>query len=125
MWYGEPRWQHRLLAEQTLMSVRFPGFQLIREATGELAWLGQLRPTGGTEYVVSITYPQRYPYLEPKLRILHPQVLPGAPHTYFDSSLCVHRTAWHPDRSTAVSEVPLIAAWLVAYENWLRSGESF
>lgn len=125
MWYREQRWRHRLLAEQALMSARFPEFRLIREATGELAWIGGLRPTRGTGYVVSLTYPRRYPYVEPKLRVLHPQVRPGTPHTYFDSSLCVHRTGWDPHRSTAVSEVPLIAAWLVAYENWIRTGESF
>lgn len=107
------------------MSARFPEFRLIQEESGELAWVGHLRPTRGAGYVVSLTYPRSYPYVEPKLRVLRPQVRPGTPHTYFDSSLCVHRVGWDPHRSTAVSEVPLIAAWLVAYENWVRTGEGF
>lgn len=107
------------------MADRFPDFRLIREANGDLVWVGRLSPTGGMGYVVTLTYPARYPYREPKLRVVHPQVRPGSPHTYSDSSLCVHRSTWDPHRSTAVSEVPLIAAWLVAYENWVRTGEGF
>ena len=107
------------------MLARFPRFRLIRSPGGDLSWVGLLRPTGAMGYVVSLTYPARYPYKEPVLRIVHPQLSTGAPHTYSDSSLCVHRSSWDPNRSTAVSEVPLIAAWLVAYENWLRTGERF
>jgi ubiquitin-protein ligase len=76
-------------------------------------------------YLVSLSYPARYPYQEPKLRVEQPRLREGAPHTYADASLCVHRASWDPNRSTAVSEVPLIAAWLVAYENWLSTGERF
>jgi len=125
MWFTDPRWRHRLVAEHTLMADRFPEFRLIRSGTGQLMWIGALRPMRGREYVVSLTYPARYPYQEPKLRVERPRLRAGAPHTYMDESLCVHRSAWDPHRSTAVSEVPLIAAWLVAYENWLRTGEGF
>jgi hypothetical protein len=125
VWYIENRWHNRLLAEQALMEDRFPQFRLIRMPGGELAWVGYLRPTGGSEYLVSLTYPARYPYREPKLRVERPRLRDNAPHTYLDQSLCVHRSSWDPQRSTAVSEVPLIAAWLVAYENWVRTGEGF
>lgn len=125
MWYLEPRWRNRLLAEQALMVARFPLFRLIRSPGGDLSWVGLLRPTGATGYLVSLTYPTRYPYQEPKLRVEQPRLREDAPHTYADSSLCVHRSGWDPNRSTAVSEVPLIAAWLIAYENWLSTGERF
>lgn len=125
MWYRETIWSGRLLVEKALMADRFPTFLLFRSPGGSLAWFGLLRPTGGTEYLVSLTYPTRYPYEEPRLRVESPRLRDGAPHTYMDSSLCVHRTNWDPHRSTAVSEVPLAAAWLTAYEHWLRTGERF
>jgi len=124
-WFQQPRWKPRLIAESMLMNERFPGFLLVQSPAGQLTWLGILVPTGGNEYVVSVTYPPDYPYREPSLRVEQPAVEAGAPHLYLDGSLCLHKKDWNPDRATAVGEVSLIAGWLVAYEHWLLTGERF
>ncbi len=87
--------------------------------------VGILSPTGSTEYLVSVTYPAEYPYREPSLRVEYPALAAGAPHVYADGSLCMHKANWNVELATAVGEVGLIAAWLVAYEAWLRTGEKF
>ena len=107
------------------MRERFPGFRLVETSDGSLRWVGVLNPTPDAEFAVSLTYPTDYPYREPKLRVERPALVGGAPHVYSDGSLCVHRRGWDPSRGTAVSEVPLIAAWLVAYVAWRRHGMSF
>lgn len=125
MWYQEPKWRSRLIAEAALMHERFRGFRLVRTQDGSLRWIGVLNPTPDSEFVVSLTYPADYPYREPKLRVERPALQGGAPHVYNDGSLCIHRRSWDPSRGTAVSEVPLIAAWLVAYQAWWRHGVPF
>lgn len=124
-WFLQPRWKPRLLAEAVLMKERFPDFRLLETDDGLLRWVGVLTPTRGSEFVVSLTYPADYPYREPKLRVDRPALAGGAPHLYSDGSLCVHKQRWDPMRGTAASEVPLIAAWLVAYLSWRRTGVSF
>ena len=125
MWYREPKWRNRLIAEAALMKERFPGFRLIRGQENSLRWVGILSPMPDSEFLVSLTYPADYPYREPKLRVERPGLVTGAPHVYNDGSLCIHRRGWDPSRGTAASEVPLIAAWLVAYQVWRRHGVSF
>ena len=107
------------------MRERFPGFRLVEAPDGALRWVGVLTPTPQSEFAVSLTYPADYPYREPKLRVERPALVHGAPHVYNDGSLCIHSRGWDPSRGTAVSEIPLIAAWLVAYELWRRNGVTF
>lgn len=125
MWYREHKWRNRLIAEASLMEERFPSFRLMQAQDGSLRWVGVLNPSPDSEFVVSLTYPADYPYREPKLRVERPGLVGGAPHVYSDGSLCIHRRSWDPSRGTAVSEVPLIAAWLVAYLTWHSNGVSF
>ena len=125
VWYEQPHWTSRLIAEEALMQEMVPSFQLFKSDDGVLKWRGVLSPTGYTEYLVSVTYPPTYPYREPTLRVEVPALAAAAPHVYADGSLCTHRTNWDVQRATAVGEVGLVAAWLVAYETWLRTGEVF
>jgi ubiquitin-protein ligase len=126
MWYQEQKWRNRLLVEAALMRERFPGFLLTRGATGLLSWRGVLRPVkSAPAYEISVTVPARYPYEPPMLRVERPTLLPGAPHLFLNGSLCVYRQSWDPLRGTIASVVPLVAAWLTAYEHWRETGESF
>lgn len=126
MWYEEQRWRARLVAEQELMRSRFPGFKLTRAGDGGLRWVGVIEPVSGYPFFVSLRYPPHYPYQEPKSFVEAPPLRAGAPHVYAnDLSLCVHKAAWDPMTGTAAGCVPLVSAWLVAYVNWLESGETF
>lgn len=125
MWYRDAKWRSRLLAEQSLMRERFPQFMLTQSPAGLLVWRGVLRPVEGVRFEISVILPARYPYEAPELRAERPPLKPGAPHVYSSGALCVHRLNWDPMRGTAVSVIPLAAAWLVGYMNWLRTGENF
>ena len=124
MWHHEARWQSRLFAEEALMRERFPGFAL-RRRLDELFWEGTLEPIQGRRFRITLTYPSRYPYQEPVLRVVRPSLRDGAPHRYVDGSICVHRSGWNPATGTAASMIPLASVWLVGYLNWLENGEGF
>lgn len=126
MWYQEQKWRNRLMVEAALMRERFPGFVLMSGAAGQLIWRGVLQPMqGASAYEISVTVPARYPYEAPKLRVERPALRPDAPHRFLDGSICIYRQSWDPLRGTVASVVPLVAAWLTAYEHWRRTGESF
>jgi hypothetical protein len=127
MWYRQSRWKPRLVAEQAVMAQRFPRFVLRRRISGELFWDGFIEPQPNALFRVTLTYPSEYPYREPALHVVDPPLRHGTPHVYIGASgwICVHRRQWNPATGTAASLVPLIAAWLVAYIHWLRTGESF
>ena len=126
-WHLDPKWRGRLIAEQQLMRDRFPSFELRRGRENDLYWVGYLVPVPGVVFRVAIRYPRTYPYNAPTLQVLEPQLHPGAPHRYADSegTICIHKQAWDPATGTAASIVPLAAAWLVAYCDWLVTGETF
>ena len=124
-WYEEPRWQLRLQAEVALMKERFPDFGLERTRTGDLMWRGTLEPIESELFEVTALTPANYPYAAPQLRVMRPELRPGAPHLYADGTLCVHKVKWDPMRGTVASTIPLAAAWLVGYLNWAQTGEGF
>ena len=107
------------------MRERFPQFVLTESTSGLLIWRGILLPVAGSPFVISVTMPARYPYSAPELRAEQPRIRAGAPHLYANGTLCVHRLNWDPMRGTVVSVIPLAAAWLVGYLNWIRTGENF
>lgn len=125
MWYADSKWQGRMLAERQIMESRFPHFRLVRTDLGALQWVGVLRPIEDAEFVTVVQYPDRYPYSAPKLFVVDPPLRTDAPHVYHDGSVCIHKRQWDAECGTAASCVPLLASWLVAYVNWIRTGERF
>jgi ubiquitin-protein ligase len=125
MWYSDPRWRGRLVAEQALMAERFPQFVLKRDGNGGLYWEGIVEPVRGHRFRLTLTYPEHYPYAEPVLRVESPRIRRDAPHVYANGALCVHRSAWNSATGTAVSMVPLACDWLRNYLRWERTGERF
>lgn len=119
------RYPARLAAERDVMRSRFPGFTLIEAEGGDLCWVGILEPVAGREFVLAVSYPDRYPYEEPRIYVLDPPLQPGTPHVYENGALCVHPAGrWDPSRTVAGS-LALASAWLVMYVTWERGGEGF
>lgn len=126
MWHREPRWRNRLLVEQEVMHARFPGFWLMRSASGHLVWWGLLEPAPGSRFLITVTMPTRYPYEEPELRVEEPPLRHDTPHRYASGKLCIHRSGgWDPTRGTVASLIPMAAGWLIAYLHWDQTGERF
>ncbi len=122
MWYETRQWKNRLVLEVAVMESRFPQFVLQRERDGTLRWEGIVSPQDDSVFWVSISYPQRYPYCEPVLRLVEPKLRPRTPHVYKGGSICVHPKAWDPSRGTAASEIPLLCDWLRYYLVWCATG---
>lgn len=127
MWYRDDRWKTRLLLEQELMAQRFPAFALLRTDDGQLHWVGILTPRPEYSFLIAASYPEKYPYGEPELRLLDPELAPGAPHVYAETgTLCVHPSrGWDPNRGTVAASLALASAWLFLYVQWLETEERF
>lgn len=129
----------RLQREQELMAKKFPKFQL-RETTKALSchgwdiagerqfyWLGKLRTHSLQIYTVMLTYPDNYPYEQIPCFVIDPYI-PKTEHRYLDGHLCLYSNdhggrgqGWDSASTTAVSYVAWTAAWLHAYEIWLKT----
>lgn len=62
----------------------------------------------------------------PRVRVLRPKLVDGAPHLYADGSLCLYwPKEWHWAPCEAIGEtlLPWAALWLYYYELWLDTGE--
>jgi hypothetical protein len=109
------------------MAQRFPSFALVRTDDAQLHWVGTLAPVPEYPFVVAASYSDRYPYVEPELRLLEPELETGAPHVYAETkTLCVHPAkGWDPERGTVAGSLALASAWLFLYVQWLETGERF
>lgn len=104
---------------------RFPGnFLYKRERNGKIAtWQGRLQPTElSPAYLVEV----RYKIWEtPQVRVLWPDLVPGALHLYPDGRLCLFwpkEWRWRRDQLIAETILPWTSLWLRFYELWLDTG---
>jgi hypothetical protein len=125
VWYEDPKWQQRVLIEQEIMRERFPNFRLVRTEGRALQWVGLVEPVEGTRFLITVRYPEQFPYLPPRLFVEDPPLRRGSPHRYGDGSICIHKKYWDVSRGTAASCVPLACSWLASYVLWTRTGEEF
>jgi hypothetical protein len=105
-----------------IMRERFPQF-VLKDNAKSLFWEGILMTNFGNRYIVSIEYPDNYPYQHPLARVVRPRIRKNSPHLYANGTLCVYPELWDYKRCTAPAAVPLVAAWLAMYEIWLKTGE--
>jgi len=102
---------------------RFPGFSYKRVG-GEVTWRGSLQPRATSPaYWVEVKY--RVGRV-PKVRVLRPSLVAGAPHLYGDGTLCLYwpkEWVWRCHELIAETVIPWAALWLFFYELWLDTGE--
>jgi hypothetical protein len=102
---------------------RFPGFSY-RWARAEAIWRGTLQPrTTSPTYRVEVRY--RVGKI-PRVRVLRPALVAGAPHLYGDGTLCLYwprEWIWHSYELIAETIIPWTGLWLYFYELWLDTGE--
>lgn len=123
-WYENPRWRERLAIEQKVMRSRFPQLVLRRSRRGNLYWDGIVLPVPSYSFRIRVSYPPKYPYDEPRVFVVDPELRDNAPHVYPEGHICVH-PQWDPHRGLAASSVALAAGWLLLYVHWLKTGERF
>jgi hypothetical protein len=74
-------------------------------------------------YVVSIRFPDNYPYEMPRVRVDAPPVT-YSPHRYQDGNICyLHPSMWNPGAHNLSFVIGRAAKWLSKYEVWKRNGQ--
>jgi len=107
-----------------MMQSLFPGFVCdFNRKDQVLSWRGELQPTDESPvYHVRITYKMGG---TPYVKVISPEIRPGAPHLYSGGRLCLYDPkdrSWHPGLFIAKTIVPWTAEWLFFYELWLETG---
>jgi len=105
---------------QTLcLRQRFPQFK----SRGNGVWIGTLQPTPeSTIYKIRVV--DRAPKF-PRVYVLEPKLIEGAPHVYSDGSLCLFYPkdfSWNKKSLIAETIIPWTSLWLYFYEIWLKTG---
>ena len=73
-------------------------------------------------YVLSIKFPDSYPYEMPRVFITAPSIL-SAPHRYQNGNICyLHPTMWNPGIHNLSFVIARAAKWLNKYDIWKRQG---
>jgi ubiquitin-protein ligase len=78
--------------------------------------------TTSRSYVLSIRFPDTYPYEMPRVYIDAPTVT-VAPHQYNAGNICyLHPTMWNPGVHNLTFVIARAAKWLNKYEVWRNNG---
>jgi hypothetical protein len=128
-WSTTPYGRWRLAAESEAMK-RFPGFSLRLPEGAALTWAGILRSSFNRRkrYLVTVTYPNRFPHEAPVVTIEKPALDENAPHLLGGKRPCLYRAVYgprngyDPARTTAATLVAWTALWIHAYETWKATG---
>ena len=125
-WYERRGGMQRLMVERNLLDGEYPGFTLDVCDDGTVFGLGFIGPNRdiGARYEVLIQLPHNYGTgAIPRVTILEPEMDERAPHRFNDGSLCLeHEDAFSP-RSTVVTLLGWVTAWLILYEGWKETGQ--
>ena len=81
-----------------------------------------LQTTAGHNYVLSIKFPDTYPYEMPRVFIDAPAIT-YAPHRYQAGNICyLHPSMWNPGTHNLAFVIWRAAKWLNKYEVWRNNG---
>lgn len=82
-----------------------------------------LQTTAGNQYVLSIKFPDSYPYEMPRVYIDAPAIISYTPHRYQPGNICyLHPTMWNPGAHNLTFVIWRAAKWLNKYEVWRNNG---
>jgi hypothetical protein len=118
---------YNINAQILAMSGLFPRFKCKRGKEGALTFSGSLYIAPEfDEYTISVAYNG---YSSPIVKIISPEILPNAPHTYKKENgqeLCLyHPKLFSWERHYLISEciMPWVASWVYFYEIWVETGK--
>ncbi len=79
--------------------------------------------TSNQMYVLSIRFPDTYPYEMPRVSVDAPS-LASSPHQYQGGNICyLHPSMWNPGIHNLTFVIARSAKWLHKYEYWRRKGQ--
>ncbi|MBI5778302.1 MAG: hypothetical protein HZA49_02475 [Planctomycetes bacterium] len=99
----------------------FQNMDLYQTRNGKICVKVALQPSYQI-YVISILFPDSYPYEMPSVNIDKPDVLSG-PHRYNTGNICyLHPSMWNPGQHNLSFVIQRTAKWINKYEVWKNSG---
>jgi hypothetical protein len=120
---GRPR-PVSLAIQDFQIQQRFPSFKRHFHRVGHGLWTGTLQPRESSPvYHVELRYRV---HVAPTVKVLRPDLAPGAPHLYPDGTLCLYwpkEWGWTSDQLIVNTVLPWAADWLYYYELWLDCGK--
>jgi len=127
-WFENPKKLKRILKEKELMQKHYPDFKWDVTQNDEIVLYGNIGPSNVLEqkYVIGIYLPDNYGSgIPPKVFLLNKDIRQTyAPHVYSDDSLCLfHNDGEYTARTSLVTVLNWVSAWLALYENYLKTGE--
>jgi ubiquitin-protein ligase len=112
----------RIQREFSEAQQRFALVELRPTTDGKVYARTALQTTAGHNYVLSIKFPDTYPYEMPRVFIDAPTVT-TAPHRYQGGHICyLHPTMWNPGVHHLTFVIGRAAKWLNKYEVWRNNG---
>ncbi|MFZ3352180.1 MAG: hypothetical protein WA268_15060 [Xanthobacteraceae bacterium] len=82
-----------------------------------------LQTAASFQYVLSIKFPDTYPYEMPRVFIDAPAIISYAPHRYNAGNICyLHPSMWNPGTHHLTFVIGRAAKWLGKYEVWRNNG---
>ena len=82
-----------------------------------------LQTANGRQFVLSVKFPDTYPYEMPRVFIDAPAIAINAPHRYQGGHLCyLHPSMWNPGAHNLTFVIARAAKWLNKYEVWRNNG---
>lgn len=81
-----------------------------------------LQTVAGKQYVVSVRFPDSYPYEMPRVFVDAPAI-GTTPHRYQGGAICyLHPSMWNPGTHHLTFVIGRAAKWLNKYEVWRTNG---
>jgi ubiquitin-protein ligase len=78
--------------------------------------------TSERPYIVSVFFPDTYPYSMPNVFVRQPDLRSDAPHRYQDGNICyLYHKMWNPGSHNLTFVIMRTAKWLNKYEVWLAT----
>ena len=79
-----------------------------------------LQTSASRIYILSIFFPDNYPYALPSVYVKKPTLKRGAPHMFSEDKICYqHFSTWNPGRHDLSHVIARSVKWLNKYEVWL------
>ena len=113
------------LIQVNAMRAKYPQFKAKHDKNGDIIFTGELQVKPELPvYTVKIIYRGDR---NPRIYILNPVPVEGAPHIYPDTeSLCLYHPKnfrWHGSKLIADDIMGWTAGWIYFYEYWLQTGD--
>ena len=88
-------------------------------------WIGPNESLKG-RYHIFLHMPPGYGRgVMPIAHVFDPELPAGTPHRYIDGSLCLDHSGAFTSKSTLVTFLAWVSVWLVLYEDWRDTGNSW